>query len=149
MDRGFFLGEILLDVELKYDNQFEEDLCGTCTKCIDECPTQALEEYILDSNKCISYLTIEHRDKISNELSNNLSDWIYGCDICQDVCPWNIKFQKSTTDKKFHIRSEIKSMDKNKWDELSEENYKRIFKKSAVKRTKYSGIKRNIELNKK
>tara|TARA_Y100000590_G_C15544176_1_gene948169 strand:- start:39 stop:959 length:921 start_codon:yes stop_codon:yes gene_type:complete len=145
----FFLGEILLDMELDYDAQFEEDLCGTCTKCIDACPTQALEEYVLDSNKCISYLTIEHRNEISKDLSNNLSDWIYGCDVCQEVCPWNIKFQETTTDKKFHVKAEIKSMDKNQWNDLNEKKYKKIFKKSAVKRAKFSGIKRNIDLNKK
>ena len=145
----FFLCEILLDIELEYDDEFEEDLCGTCTKCIDDCPTQALEEYVLDSNKCISYLTIEHRGEISEEYSNQLSNWIYGCDICQDVCPWNIKFEKTTSDKKFHIRPEIKSMDKKKWNNLSENDYKNIFKKSAAKRTKYRGFVRNIKLNNK
>ena len=144
----FFLCEILLDIELNYDEEYKEDLCGSCTKCIDECPTQALNEYVLDANKCISYLTIEHRGEIAEEYRDKLSDWIYGCDICQTVCPWNIKFEKSTDDKNFHIRTEIKSMNKEKWNQLDEDKYKNIFKKSAIKRTKFIGLKRNIELNK-
>ena len=144
----FFLSEILLDFELEYSNKFEEDLCGTCTKCIDECPTDAIEPYNLNSNKCISYLTIEHRDDIDVAYDDKLDNWIYGCDICQDVCPWNIKFSEISSEKGFHIREKIETMLKDDWDNLSESKYKELFKKSAVKRTKYKGLKRNIKLNK-
>ena len=88
-----FLGEIILDIDLEIDEPFSKDLCGTCTACIDACPTQALDEYVLDSSKCISYLTIEHRGDFLED-KNDLSDWIYGCDICQEVCPWNISFSQ-------------------------------------------------------
>jgi len=145
----FFLSEILLDIELVNDNYFDEDLCGSCTKCLDACPTDALSPYVLDSKKCISYLTIEHRGKIIDSLTDKLNDWIYGCDICQEVCPWNIKFSKITNEKRFYKRESINSMDNNKWDSLSEKEYKLIFKNSAIKRTKYEGITRNIKLNKK
>ena len=143
----FFIGEILLDIKLNYDMPFLNDLCGTCTKCIDECPTGALDEYVLDSNKCISYLTIEHRGDISKKLENKLNNWIYGCDICQQVCPWNVKFSKESNDKNFTMKNELKIMSKNKWKRLSREEYVKIFSKSAIKRTKYEGIKRNIKLN--
>ena len=143
----FFIGEILLDIKLNYDMPFLNDLCGTCTKCIEECPTEALDEYVLDSNKCISYLTIEHRGDISKKLENKLNNWIYGCDICQQVCPWNVKFSKESNDENFKMKNELKIMSKNKWKKLSREEYVNIFSKSAIKRTKYEGIKRNIKLN--
>ena len=101
----FFLSEILLDFDLKYDNVYDEDLCGTFNKCIDACPTEALEPYILNSNKCISYLTIEHRGAIDNKYKHSLDDWIYGCDICQEVCPWNIKFSNNTEEKSENSRN--------------------------------------------
>jgi len=144
----FFLSEILLDFELEYNNEFEEDLCGTCTKCIDECPTDAIEPYNLNSNKCISYLTIEHRDNIDAQYNNKLDNWIYGCDICQDVCPWNIKFSEISSEEGFHIRKNIEAMLKDDWENLSDSKYKELFKKSAIKRAKYKGLKRNIKLNK-
>ena len=144
----FFLSEILLDFDLIYDDEFNYDLCGTCTKCIDECPTNALYEYKLDSNKCISYLTIEHRGALNKEIKDKLSNWIYGCDICQEVCPWNVKYEIITNDENFKIRSDIKSMNQSSWENLNEDKFKKIFKKSAIKRTKYTGLKRNIELNK-
>ena len=143
----FFLGEILLDIKLNYDMPFSNDLCGTCTKCIEECPTEALDEYVLDSNKCISYLTIEHRGDLPEHFKNKLNNWIYGCDICQQVCPWNIKFSKKSKDQNFKIKNELKIMDKTKWEKLSREEYIDIFSKSAIKRAKYEGIKRNINLN--
>ena len=143
----FFIGEILLDIKLNYDMPFVNDLCGTCTKCIEECPTEALDEYVLDSNKCISYLTIEHRGDISKKLENKLNNWIYGCDICQQVCPWNIKFSKESNNENFKMRNELKIMSQNMWKKLSREDYVKIFSKSAIKRTKYEGIKRNIKLN--
>ncbi len=145
----FFISEILLDIELSYDNPFVKDLCGTCTKCIDACPTDALEEYILDSNKCISYLTIEHRGKVDKSLGGNFNNWIYGCDICQQVCPWNLKFEQITEDQSFVIRKEISEMDKDSWNKLDVQKYRKLFKKSAVKRTKFEGLKRNIKLNNK
>ena len=145
----FFISEILLDIELVYDNHFDEDLCGTCTKCLDACPTNALSPYILDSNKCISYLTIEHRGEIVQEFSNSLDGWIYGCDICQEVCPWNTKFSRISNEKKFYKRSIIEEMENNNWKKITKKQYEEIFKKSAVKRTKYEGITRNIKLNNK
>ena len=144
----FFLAEILLDIKLEYDEPFKNDLCGTCTRCIDECPTEAIiEEYLLDSNKCISYLTIEHRGDFQEEYRDKLNNWIYGCDICQQVCPWNIKFSDISIDNNFSIRSEIKDMKKKDWENLNNDTFKKIFKKSAIKRTKYEGLKRNINAN--
>ena len=145
----FFLSEILLDIELDFDQEFNEDLCGSCTACIDLCPTEALEEYVLDSNKCISYLTIEHRGDIDESYHNNLNDWIYGCDICQEVCPWNIKFEQNTKEENFSKRKDFELMNREDWDALNEEKYKKIMKKSAIKRTKFSGLIRNIKLNNK
>jgi len=146
----FFLAEILVDFELEYNKPFSKDLCGTCTRCIDACPTDAIfEEYKLDANKCISYLTIEHRDDFSNEFDLDLSGWIYGCDICQQVCPWNEKFSINTTDLNFEKRENIQSMNNKDWNNLKEMDFKRIFKKSAIKRTKFSGLKRNIKANNK
>tara|TARA_Y100000996_G_scaffold235658_1_gene185267 strand:+ start:305 stop:1237 length:933 start_codon:yes stop_codon:yes gene_type:complete len=144
----FFISEILLNIDLEYDNEFSKDLCGTCNKCLDACPTDALKPYILDSNKCISYLTIEHRGDIDKKYEKNLNDWIYGCDICQDVCPWNIKFSEETTEKRFLKKKEIKEMNRDDWNNLTKEEYQKIFKNSAVKRTKLEGISRNIKLNK-
>ncbi len=145
----FFISEILLDFELEYDNPFIEDLCGTCNKCIESCPTDAIvDDYVLDSNKCISYLTIEHRGDFHEQYKDNLDDWIYGCDICQDVCPWNKKFSLVTNDENFLIRDQIKNKSNSEWENLSVEEYQKTFKKSAIKRTKYQGIKRNISANK-
>lgn len=144
----FFLSEIIIDFELKYDKPFMYDLCGSCTKCIDACPTGAIDNYILDSNKCISYLTIEHRDSIPKSFSDNFDDWIYGCDICQEVCPWNIKYEKKSDDPNFMKRIEIENKSKIDWENLSVEEYQKTFKKSSIKRTKYSGITRNILFNK-
>ena len=144
----FFLAEILVDFELEYNKPFSKDLCGTCTRCIEACPTDAIfEEYKLDANKCISYLTIEHRDDFSNEFDLDLSGWIYGCDICQQVCPWNEKFSINTTDLNFEKRENIQNMNNKDWNNLKEMDFKRIFKKSAIKRTKYEGLKRNINAN--
>ena len=146
----FFLAEILVDFELEYNKPFSKDLCGTCTRCIEACPTDAIfEEYKLDANKCISYLTIEHRDDFSNEFDLDLSGWIYGCDICQQVCPWNEKFSINTADLNFEKRENIQKMNNKDWNNLKEMDFKRIFKKSAIKRTKFSGLKRNIKANNK
>ncbi len=142
-----FLGELLLDIELDYDPIFNEDLCGKCTACIDSCPTDAIGSYKIDAKKCISYLTIEHRGDFNNS-NNNLDGWIYGCDICQEVCPWNNKFAEITELENFQPRSEIINYNNNDWNDLSHEEYNAIFKKSSVKRTKYKGLKRNININK-
>ena len=143
----FFLGELIVDIELEYDNPFMEDLCGTCTACIDACPTQALEEYKIDAGKCISYLTIEHRGELPED-QQDLHGWIYGCDICQEVCPWNEKFGKSSDEFAFQPRSEIVNYTDDDWNALDEESYRKLFKGSAVKRAKFSGLKRNIISNK-
>jgi len=139
-----FLGEIILDIDLAIDEPFSKDLCGSCTACIDACPTQALDEYILDSSKCISYLTIEHRGDFS-EGEDNLNGWIYGCDICQEVCPWNISFSKTSEESYFKPREKIVNNTDQDWENLSQLGFSTIFKKSAVKRTKFSGLKRNID----
>ena len=139
-----FLGEIILDIDLEIDEPFSKDLCGTCTACIDACPTQALDEYILDSSKCISYLTIEHRGDFLED-KNDLNDWIYGCDICQEVCPWNISFSQISHDSYFEPREKIANNTDQEWENLSHLEFNSIFKKSSVKRTKFSGLKRNID----
>ena len=139
-----FLGEIILDIDLAIDEPFSKDLCGSCTACIDACPTQALDEYILDSSKCISYLTIEHRGDFP-EGEDNLSGWIYGCDICQEVCPWNISFSKISEESYFKPREKIVNNTDQDWSNLSQLDFSTIFKNSAVKRTKFSGLKRNID----
>ena len=141
-----FLGAILLDIPLVYNKPFDDDLCGSCTACIDACPTQALEPYILDSRKCISYLSIEHRGEFPKE-NNKLHDWIYGCDICQDVCPWNNKYSVVTTDPSFQPRDGILYATNRDWNEIDEDGFRTLFKKSPVKRTKFVGLKRNINLN--
>ena len=141
-----FLGELILDLVLDYDAPFEEDLCGTCLACIESCPTQALEEYKIDAGKCISYLTIEHRGELP-ESQSDLHGWIYGCDVCQEVCPWNEKFAIETKTGEFQPRKEIVEFISEDWDSLDEDSFKRIFKDSAVKRTKYVGLKRNIDQN--
>ena len=141
-----FLGELILDLKLEYDRPFEEDLCGTCMACIESCPTQALGEYKIDARKCISYLTIEHRGDFPDDKSD-LHGWIYGCDVCQEVCPWNEKFSIKTELDEFKPRVEIANFKRDDWDNLSEEDFKKIFKGSAVKRTKYVGLKRNIGQN--
>ena len=142
-----FLAEIILDQELDVNSFFNEDLCGTCTACIDECPTDAIvEPYILDSNKCISYLTIEHRGEIPADKRSELDNWIYGCDVCQEVCPWNIKFSQLTKKESFQPRERIQNKKSIKdWD-IDKKEFNQIFKNSAVKRTKYEGLMRNIDL---
>ena len=142
-----FLGELILDQDLKMDALFNDDLCGTCIACIEACPTQALNEYEIDARKCISYLTIEHRGPFTDD-QEHLNEWIYGCDICQEVCPWNEKFSIKTEKKEFQIREEILNYENSDWDSITEEKFRKIFKKSSVKRTKYSGLKRNIQQNK-
>ena len=145
-----FLGELIINKELSYDLPFTTDLCGTCNLCIDECPTDAIvEPYSLDSNKCISYVTIEHRGEFEEQNMINLDDWVFGCDICQEVCPWNIKFSKFSNEEYFSDKHFIREKNYDFWSNLTEEEFRKIFKKSAVKRTKYVGLKRNISAAKK
>jgi epoxyqueuosine reductase len=140
----FFLAELILDVELDYDNPFVTDHCGSCTKCIDACPTAAiLPNNTIDASKCISYFTIELKDELPQTMKGKFDDWIFGCDICQDVCPWN-RFSKSHSEPRFRPHPDLMEMTKNDWEEISEDIFRKIFKKSAVKRTKYTGIVRNI-----
>ncbi len=141
----FFLAEIILDLELGYDNEIK-DYCGTCTACIDACPTEAiLPNNVVDGSKCISYFTIELKDEIiPKEVKGKFNDWMFGCDICQDVCPWN-RFSKPHNEPLFNPNEKLLNYSKNEWVNLTEEIYQEIFKKSAVKRTKFKGLKRNIE----
>jgi len=140
----FFIAELILDLELEPDGPMK-DYCGTCTKCIDECPTDAIvQPYVVDGSKCISYLTIELKDELlPNEFSGKMDDWIFGCDVCQDVCPWN-RFSKPHNNTAFDPHKDLLQMSKADWKDLTEEVFQELFKKSAVKRTKYSGLKRNI-----
>lgn len=140
----FFLTEILVDLELEYDSPIG-DHCGTCTRCLDACPTDAFPQpYVLDASKCISYATIELKDEELPELFNGkMENWIFGCDICQEVCPWN-RFSLPHQEERFKPNDELKAMKNDKWQELDEETFNSLFSGSAVKRTKFSGLKRNI-----
>jgi len=139
----FFIAELIVDIELEYDSPVT-DHCGTCTACIDACPTQAIvQPYVVDGSKCISYLTIELKNEIPSSFSNQMDDWMFGCDVCQDVCPWN-RFSKPHNEPLFSPLPELLSKSKKEWEEITEEVFSEIFKKSAVKRTKFSGLKRNI-----
>lgn len=140
----FFLAEIVLDIELSYDNPLKTDHCGTCTKCIDACPTEAiLPGKTLDASRCISYFTIELRDEIPTTMKGKFENWIFGCDICQDVCPWN-RFSIPHQESDFLPTGELLTLKKEDWHQLNEETFKRIFSGSAVKRTKFLGLQRNI-----
>jgi epoxyqueuosine reductase len=139
----YFIAELIIDLELEYDHA-TTDHCGTCTACIDSCPTEAIvAPYIVDGSKCISYFTIELKDNIPAEMKGKFDDWAFGCDICQDVCPWN-KFSKLHSEPLFNPNPEVLSMTKKDWEEITEETFKTVFKNSAVKRTKFEGFKRNI-----
>ncbi|CAN5275967.1 tRNA epoxyqueuosine(34) reductase QueG [soil metagenome] len=145
-----FIGEILLNLKLEYDTEIIEDHCGTCTACLDACPTNAIvAPYIVDSKACLSYATIELRgDELPAEISENLNGWLYGCDICQDVCPWN-RFEKPTEESRFEPRKDNVSPDLDKIISLSHDEYVEKFRRSAMKRTKLKGLKRNAEALKK
>ncbi len=144
----FFLAELIIDLDCEPDTPIG-DYCGTCTRCVDACPTEAiLPDKTLNASKCISYLTIELREEIPSEFASKMEDWMFGCDICQDVCPWN-RFSTPHNEPKFNPLPGILENDVSKWMEISEEVFGQIFKKSPVKRTKFSGFRRNLEfLNK-
>ena len=140
----YFLAEIICDLELQEDFA-TTDHCGTCRKCIDACPTEAIvSDKIIDGSKCISYATIELKNDIHESFKGKMEDWIFGCDICQDVCPWN-RFSKPHQQEKFKPHSFLKNLEEKDWQELSLELFSEIFRKSPVKRTKFAGLKRNIE----
>ncbi len=143
MGSFFFLSELILDLELDYDGPIK-DYCGTCTACMDACPTDAITEpYVVDGSKCISYFTIELKEEIPTEVKGKFENWIFGCDICQDVCPWN-SFSKPHQEPKFKPHPDLENMTKQDWTEITEDVFAKLFKKSAVKRTKLEGMKRNI-----
>ena len=140
----YFIAELVVDLDLEYDYA-TTDHCGTCTACIDACPTEAIvSPYVVDGSKCISYFTIELKENIPQEMKGKMDDWIFGCDVCQDVCPWN-RFSKSHNEPLFNPNPELLSMTKKDWEEITEDTFKKVFKNSAVKRTKLDGIKRNIK----
>ena len=139
----YFIAELIIDLELDYDYAVT-DHCGSCTACIDACPTQAITEpYVVDGSKCISYFTIELKNEIPSDMKGKFDDWMFGCDICQDVCPWN-RFSKPHKEPLFNTSKELLTMSKKEWEEITEEVFQKTFEKSAVKRTKYSGLIRNI-----
>jgi epoxyqueuosine reductase len=139
----FFLAELIIDLELEYDHP-AKDYCGTCTACMDACPTDAITEpYVVDGSKCISYFTIELKEQIPQEVKGKFENWIFGCDICQDVCPWN-RFASPHQEPRFQPTSELEKMTAADWKEVTEDVFKRLFSESAVKRTKWEGLKRNI-----
>lgn len=145
-DQGsfFFLAELIIDLELEYDGPVK-DYCGSCTKCLDACPTDAITEpYVVDGSKCISYFTIELKEEIPVEMQGKFKNWIFGCDICQDVCPWN-RFSKPAREPAFYPHPDLEKMGNEDWKEITEEIFSKLFKKSAVKRTKYEGLKKNIK----
>ena len=142
----YFIATLITDLELHYDDPFAKDYCGTCTKCVDSCPTNAiLPDKVVDGSKCISYFTIELKEMmIPGEMRGKFDNWMFGCDICQDVCPWN-RFSKGTHDTGFVPIPEVLNFSRHDWDELTEESFKMIFKDSPIRRAKFKGIKRNLK----
>ncbi|TMU54378.1 tRNA epoxyqueuosine(34) reductase QueG [Flagellimonas algicola] len=140
----YFIAELIIDLDLEYDAP-TTDHCGTCTACLDACPTEAIvEPYVVDGSKCISYFTIELKNEIPTEFKGQFDDWMFGCDVCQDVCPWN-RFSKPHQEPLFNPHPQLLSMERKDWDEITEEVFRKVFKKSAVKRTKFQGLNRNIK----
>jgi epoxyqueuosine reductase len=140
----FFLAELIIDLELEYDVQPTADHCGTCTRCIDACPTEAIVgPYLVDGSKCISYLTIELKNEIPVAFKDKMDGWMFGCDVCQDVCPWN-RFSVANQEPAFKPNPDLLEMTRQDWEEITEDTFKKVFKGSAVKRTKYAGLTRNI-----
>ncbi len=143
MGSFFFLAELIIDLDLEYDHAIK-DYCGTCTACMDACPTDAIPApYVVDGSKCISYFTIELQEEIPTDVKGKFGNWIFGCDICQDVCPWN-KFAKPHHEHRLEPSESLTSMTRQDWNEITEEVFENLFKRSAVKRTKFKGLKRNI-----
>jgi len=141
----FFLAELIIDLDLVYDVIPTKDHCGTCTRCIDACPTEAIvAPYMVDGSRCISYLTIELKNELPAEFREKMENWMFGCDICQDVCPWN-KFSVLNTEQNFSPHEDLLELKQADWHELTEETFNKVFKNSSVKRTKYRGLKRNID----
>jgi len=142
----YFIASIITDLELEYDDPFIKDYCGSCTRCIDSCPTDAiLQGKVVDGSKCISYFTIELKEElIPEEMKGNFNNWMFGCDVCQDVCPWN-RFSRPTQEKELTPIKEVLNFSTGDWEELTEEKFKLIFKDSPIKRTKFKGIKRNLK----
>ena len=139
----YFIAELIVDLDLEYDHS-TTDHCGSCTACLDACPTQAIvSPYVIDGSKCISYFTIELKENIPYEMKGKLDDWIFGCDVCQDVCPWN-KFSKAHNEPLFNATPELLTWIKKDWEEITEDVFKKVFKNSPLKRTKFSGITKNI-----
>lgn len=144
----YFIAELILDLELAYDGPVT-DHCGTCTACIDACPTDAIvKPYVVDGSRCISYFTIELKNELPSNLGMDFEDWVFGCDICQDVCPWN-RFATPHQEPAFEPKPELLTNNRRDWEELTEEIFKQVFDQSAVERTKFSGLKRNIAYVKK
>lgn len=139
----FFIAEMILNIPLVSDSPLG-DYCGTCSRCIDACPTKALSPYKMDASKCISYLTIELKDEIPGNFTGKFNDWIFGCDICQEVCPWN-RFSQPHKEPDFNPDESLKNMNKERWYTMSEKGYQNAFRSSAVKRTGYKGLRRNIK----
>lgn len=145
MGSFFFLAELIIDLEVTPDLPLAKDYCGTCTACIDACPTDAIVHAgIVDASKCISYLTIELKEAIPDEFAGKMENWAFGCDVCQDVCPWN-RFSRPHQEPAFQPTSELEKFSNRDWIEMTEETFKRVFAKSAVNRTKLSGLKRNVD----
>lgn len=141
----FFIAELIIDLELAYDTPFAADHCGSCTRCIDACPTDAIvAPYTVDSSKCISYLTIELKNEIPTEFKGKMDNWMFGCDVCQDVCPWN-RFSTQHNEPAFEPAMELLNLKKDELIEMTDEVFRQVFKNSAVKRTKFNGLKRNID----
>ena len=139
----YFIAELIIDLELEYDSP-TTDHCGSCTACLDACPTEAIvAPYVVDGSKCISYFTIELKDNLPQEMKGKFDDWMFGCDVCQDVCPWN-RFSKPHNEPLFQTTPEILSYSKSDWEEITNDTFQKVFKNSALKRTKYEGIKKNI-----
>jgi epoxyqueuosine reductase len=144
----YFIAELIIDLELEYDSP-TTDHCGSCTACLDACPTEAIvAPYVVDGSKCISYFTIELKDNLPQEMKGKFDDWMFGCDVCQDVCPWN-RFSKPHNEPLFQTTPEILSYSKSDWEEITKDTFQKVFKNSALKRTKYEGLLNNINFLKK